>query len=326
MLPPRPLVNRSHHPLFRAIGENDHVAVVVDLNATGLDSNPRWKNMKNSMQAEYYAVASRYGRDSETHMERIDCQTKSAAHRIKSGNSMARGMTSESIRKLQPKVTTKGTVVTFHIPGWKSTMGLVSLNSVLSRAAFLELDKLHAILFDLRSENLSRRGGACSRLIHLPVVPDRQAEVCELLYANLKMDDQTAGWAADALGVWGTKHSTVMLAEKLKSANQHIRMRCITALSKIGDPSAIPILVQRLADRSDRYAARRALEQFGAQTEPALLPVIKSPDDQTRDAAIYLLGKIGGQRSIAALKKLSSQPRARFPAERAIREIERRLK
>ena len=78
----------------------------------------------------------------------------------------------------------------------------------------------------------------------------------------------------------------------------------IPALGRIGDPSAVPVLVEALeyrdADWLGREAAVRALGQLGRRTAvPALLRAAEQGD--TRDAAIAALAALRDPRAVGAL-------------------------
>ena len=311
---------------FRTIGKNDEISIAIDLSATGLLKHSRWKTLKATMEAEMYAVASNYSGSENDHMERVQCATTSAANKIKSGSEIGRSWSPKQTHKYQPRVTTKGRVVTFRNPSWRSTVGLSAFFNLLNRAAWLEIDKLHSVVVELQSEVETRRMVACSTLANTPVDKVRQREVCSWLHKIVKDNDRASYAAADALGRWGTKESVPVLTSQLNSTNQLTRRRCLDALAKLAEPSSISAIAARLADQGDRYTARRALIAFGQQAEAAVIPFLGHADSQTKDAAIAVLAKIGGKRSISALAPLLNDPRLKYAAQRATREIKTRHK
>jgi HEAT repeat protein len=76
------------------------------------------------------------------------------------------------------------------------------------------------------------------------------------------------------------------------------------ALGKIGDPQAVPALMEALKDRDERCApgGGGALGKIGdPQAVPALMEALKDRDENVRRAAAEALGKIGDRQAVPAL-------------------------
>ena len=90
------------------------------------------------------------------------------------------------------------------------------------------------------------------------------------------------------------------------SRKKQIRLNAATLLGAIGDPKAIPALIETLRDNNKlvRREASTALSRMG---EPAVEPLIETLDDEdwkVRGAAAWALGNLNDERAIPALEKL----------------------
>jgi HEAT repeat protein len=81
----------------------------------------------------------------------------------------------------------------------------------------------------------------------------------------------------------------------------HGRDNVIELLAATGDRRAIEALVEGLAERRDREPIARALLEVGPAAEPVLLDMLEHRSDRVRRDVIEVLGRVGGNRSIAAL-------------------------
>ncbi len=82
-----------------------------------------------------------------------------------------------------------------------------------------------------------------------------------------------------------------------------MRRAAAEALGKIGDPQALPALIEALKDKDSgvREVAAGALREIGPQALPALIEALKDKDSEVRRAAAEALGKIGGPQALPAL-------------------------
>ncbi|MDI9633292.1 MAG: HEAT repeat domain-containing protein [Methanolinea sp.] len=91
------------------------------------------------------------------------------------------------------------------------------------------------------------------------------------------------------------------------------------ALGELGEPSAVPALVEALAgDRHPgvRWEAAEALARIGAPAVDALVGILHHPDEDVRWKAAIALGEIGDERAIPPLIELLGDP-DRFVQSRA---------
>ena len=96
------------------------------------------------------------------------------------------------------------------------------------------------------------------------------------------------------------------LLEMLHHAQYPVRQMAALALGDVGDPRAVPDLVQSLGDPQDvvRQAAAHSLGKIGAKE--AVEPLLKSLADESdivRNAAVKALGLIGDPRALPALMR-----------------------
>jgi len=118
-------------------------------------------------------------------------------------------------------------------------------------------------------------------------------------------NDETGGvrWkAAEALSKLGT-HSVAGLIGALQHYDNDVRWKAAIALGEIGDPKAIPPLINLLCD-DDRYVRSRAAYALSMIGEPAVDPLIcalREGDGNLRWGAAIALGKIQNPRVIDPL-------------------------
>lgn len=119
--------------------------------------------------------------------------------------------------------------------------------------------------------------------------------------------------AAIALGNIGDSHAVEPLSEVYKNecifeGSYAVREATVTAIGKIGDNSAIKFLLDALGDRHEgvRHTAISALIGIGDTVVTPLgeLAMSKDVSDDTMEATIEILGKIGGTRSVEILASL----------------------
>ena len=111
---------------------------------------------------------------------------------------------------------------------------------------------------------------------------------------------------------------------QLDSKHSQIQSAAIGALQQIADPVAVPDLAKRLSDRRTSSSAYSAIRAFGYLAEPELIPLLKSRDRVTQSYAVNLLGSVGGEKSLSALRSLASNGNLRSGVEKAMKEITER--
>ncbi len=100
----------------------------------------------------------------------------------------------------------------------------------------------------------------------------------------------------------------------LEEEDYGARVQASEALAALGAP-AVPTLAQALRDPELRFLAGRALEKIGRPAVAGLVPVLSDPDEETRIAAVGVLGGIGPQAK-EAVGALMERVRKGSPLER----------
>ncbi len=104
------------------------------------------------------------------------------------------------------------------------------------------------------------------------------------------------------------------LFEDANAPDPEMRAWMAIALGKLGDPQAIPVLVQGLSEEGEtrkrvRYACAWALGALQArQAVPALSALSADPFPPVRKMAAYALGAVGDPPALAALRKALEDP------------------
>jgi HEAT repeat protein len=113
-------------------------------------------------------------------------------------------------------------------------------------------------------------------------------------------------WAIAALSGAHDGRATAPLIEL--SRQKRSRERAVWALGRLGDASALPVLIEALADRSKevRMTAARALGVLGDHRGAGpLIELLRDPDRDLRAAAVFGLGHLGDERAIEPLLDLA---------------------
>ena len=109
----------------------------------------------------------------------------------------------------------------------------------------------------------------------------------------------------------------------LRAALDHediaVRVGALLALGELGRTSLLPLLVEHLKDRHSaiRFAARRALLNFGPRAAPLLAVALGSPSIRIRASVVAILRDFGAVAALAAALGHPS-PRTRADAARAL--------
>lgn len=150
---------------------------------------------------------------------------------------------------------------------------------------------------------------ALEALSLLEPIASRRDEVAVVLNAYLAERNYSAcASALLAVRRWGTARNVPALVQLLDSAKPAaIRRRALEVLGNLGDASAAAAIAARLREPSDRGAASRALCALGRAAEDATLSLLADKDADVRNEACKVLGHIGGEKSIAALKERAGE-------------------
>ena len=141
----------------------------------------------------------------------------------------------------------------------------------------------------------------------------------------LLKDEEVCGAAIRTLGKWKTARAVPLIAPFLKHAKETRRIAAANALRDIGDPAAVPLLMEALGDPlfTVRETAARGLTTLGPQAERAMIQALPSADDQTLRLLIRALGAMPSHEAARKLKPFLQHPdpAVRADAQRAIEAI-----
>ncbi|OGV42590.1 MAG: hypothetical protein A2X46_04815 [Lentisphaerae bacterium GWF2_57_35] len=153
-------------------------------------------------------------------------------------------------------------------------------------------------------------------------VPEQASQVLPLLN-----DVDAAGAAMRTLGKWRIRQAATNIVPFLAHEREVRRVAAANALRDIGDPVAIPALLQALNDPvfTVREASARALSRLGPVAEKALIRALPKSVEPSRRQIVRTLGAMKSRRAAKGLKQLtrSADPWVRCDAREALRQIRR---
>jgi HEAT repeat protein len=139
-------------------------------------------------------------------------------------------------------------------------------------------------------------------------------------------DEKLAGTAARTLGKWGVREAVPKIVPLLKHLEERRRVVAANALRDLGDPAAIPPLIEALGDPvfTVRKTAARALASFGPAGEKAALASLPDSRGAAQRELVGVLGALRAHRAVRPLRRLlgSNDPWLREDAARALLAIE----
>jgi HEAT repeat protein len=142
----------------------------------------------------------------------------------------------------------------------------------------------------LRSDDYVLFAAACKTALDLPG-PGITAALTESL-ARLPADNRIL--VIQTLGKRGDVASLSALFDASKAGPEAVRVAAIKAMPEIGDASAVPVLVERMAD-ADRQISQAAQESLaalpGREADEAVMAMFDSSDANKRLAALDLIGR-----------------------------------
>jgi hypothetical protein len=168
----------------------------------------------------------------------------------------------------------------------------------------LNVEELAATLADLNDDKK-----AVGRILALqkkaPAIPN--PEVGEALARLLKGDDKNRRYGvAKALELWASEAQTPDLLQTLEDEMPITRHAALKALARVNPEKAALPAAKMLTVKEDKLAASAVLKTLGSPAEPAVIPVLKDKEWQTRLEAIRILSEIGTDTSIPALEPVST--------------------
>ena len=185
-------------------------------------------------------------------------------------------------------------------------------------------------LADLDCFDAHRRRNAAGRL--KDARPEQlRAEITKALEALLlDRDNGTRKEALVAYAVWAGAEGAVALVGAIADDDVFVREAGLEGLSRLDGELEKEAVIEALAALfpRDRMQATRWFKLIGAAAEPAVRKHLKHPDGWVRLDAVKLLGEIGTEESVAALKAASRTDDAFVPAaaREALEKIARRAK
>jgi HEAT repeat protein len=92
------------------------------------------------------------------------------------------------------------------------------------------------------------------------------------------------------------------LHQCLVDPNPQVRRDALAAIGRFQDARSVEPVLRCLHDPATRSEAERALRQFGPIAEPAVLPLLSQKDAQVRGSALRVLGDVGTQQCVPAVR------------------------
>lgn len=170
-----------------------------------------------------------------------------------------------------------------------------------------------ALLADMKSSD-SRLAGEAVDKLKLRSQPDADPEIeAVLIEAVQKGADGVRLYAADGLGTLGTAESVPALIKALADTDYRVQMQAMKALSRRKDARCVDPLLDMLENTSNsvRGSAALAVTSFGAVAEDAVIKRAGSLNEAVRIEVARLLGEIGTEKSLPALKTMLKDPSSR---------------
>ncbi|MFL5344271.1 MAG: HEAT repeat domain-containing protein [Hyalangium sp.] len=173
-----------------------------------------------------------------------------------------------------------------------------------------------------------REGDSARRLVLLPLVARRAAAVPEVMLCLEDRDPTVRALAADTLSRIGDPSAVGALFERLGDDDQRVAQASVGAIQSLGNEETeeLALTAARSADPRRRRAALRIISYFGySRGLDVLLQAMREQDERLRDAAIYGLPFIDDPRAVDALLEASrhDSERTRAAAMRALGQTEK---
>jgi HEAT repeat protein len=178
-----------------------------------------------------------------------------------------------------------------------------------------------ALLVAVKSADPIVRTGAVRALAPI-LAPSAQSATIALLKdrdANVRLE------AARGLGIRGDPASIPALLAAFNDREGRVGTEAARSLAAMG-AKAVPALIAALHApplSPQAYFAQQALHDEGESAIPALVKAVQSGDDTTARFAALLLGDLGGQEGVAALRAAVRRPspEVQWAAKRSLQEI-----
>ena len=188
-------------------------------------------------------------------------------------------------------------------------------------------DPITLALFQLKSSRTSTVKRGLDALSRMAPDESRKAEVASAIVPLVVSDE---GWTAEsavkAIASWPTPEGIQALINAVERDDRfNVRRVAIEKLAALKETSAATAIAGRL--RTDGFQATAALRALGPEAEPAVLPLLSSPDASERRNACQILKEIGGQATLDTMKGLpaDTDTSVRFAAADTMKTISARL-
>lgn len=112
--------------------------------------------------------------------------------------------------------------------------------------------------------------------------------------------------AIKVLAVWRSPEAVPALIGRTRDNRHFVRSEAIKALGKYQDREAAEAVVS--VWKEDGFAVEDALKEMGPIAEPAVIPMLRSPDPHLRRKACDVLKIIGGQETLLVMQSLPNDP------------------
>jgi hypothetical protein len=167
-------------------------------------------------------------------------------------------------------------------------------------------DAVTRSLIELKSSEVHKKKQALDRLQRAN--PDgRVDQVAQAVIPLLEDDDQfLVNDAIKVLAVWRSPEALPALIGRTRDNRHFVRSEAIKALGKYQDNGVAEAIVAVF--KEDGFAVEAALKEMGPVAEPAVIPLLKSPDPDLRRQACGVLKIIGGQETLKVMQSLPSDP------------------
>lgn len=167
----------------------------------------------------------------------------------------------------------------------------------------------------LKHEVRHERAKAAMRLAELgteakEALPDLEVLLPDHEISRVDERNTTPGREA-AIALWRITGSLDRVMAALDHEKHRARSNAAAALAEIGDPTAVPALIDALDE--DRWpveqALVRSLASFGTIAVDPLLEALRESDDwRVRAHAVWALGEIGDQRAAGPVRAATDDP------------------
>jgi len=170
----------------------------------------------------------------------------------------------------------------------------------------LEPTELSELIDNLNSDEKGEAKKALDKLAKkIPIAPDPKVSVA--IDRHVTSEDLWVRRSAlAAMEKWGTKESLPALLEGLKDKDVFTRASAINAVEKFPSKETAEALAPLLEDGFSRGKASEILAKMGDVAEAPALEHLQSKDFVTQMETCKVLAAVGGEKSLEALKPLTS--------------------